>query len=38
MVLDIVAKVGFGIILLSSREVLDAAGDLAGSTAKPADD
>jgi bacteriorhodopsin len=29
MVLDLVAKVGFGIILLSSREVLDAAGDLA---------
>lgn len=27
MVLDIVAKVGFGIILLSSRDVLDAAGD-----------
>jgi len=26
MVLDLVAKVGFGIILLSSREVLDAAG------------
>jgi len=38
MVLDLVAKVGFGIILLSSREVLDAAGDLAGSTAQPADD
>jgi bacteriorhodopsin len=38
MVLDLVAKVGFGIILLSSREVLDAAGDLAGSTASPADD
>ncbi|WP_345783198.1 bacteriorhodopsin [Halobaculum halobium] len=29
MVLDLVAKVGFGIILLSSREVLDAAGDAA---------
>ncbi|MFW5963908.1 MAG: bacteriorhodopsin [Natronomonas sp.] len=38
MVLDLVAKVGFGIILLSSREVLDAAGDLAGSTAQPTDD
>ncbi|WP_281195569.1 bacteriorhodopsin [Halorubrum sp. F4] len=32
MVLDLVAKVGFGIILLSSREVLDAAG-----SASPAD-
>ena len=29
MVLDLVAKVGFGIILLSSREVLDAAGSAA---------
>jgi bacteriorhodopsin len=39
MVLDLVAKVGFGIILLSSREVLDAAGELAeGGTASPADD
>jgi bacteriorhodopsin len=37
MVLDLVAKVGFGIILLSSREVLDAAGDLAGTSAQPAD-
>lgn len=34
MVLDLVAKVGFGIILLSSREVLDAAGSTA---ANPAD-
>jgi bacteriorhodopsin len=32
MVLDLVAKVGFGIILLSSREVLDAAGS---ATAEP---
>ncbi|WP_311170748.1 bacteriorhodopsin [Halobellus ordinarius] len=30
MVLDLVAKVGFGIILLSSREVLDAAGSAVG--------
>jgi bacteriorhodopsin len=37
MVLDLVAKVGFGIILLSSREVLDAAGS-ASSAAEPADD
>jgi bacteriorhodopsin len=36
MVLDLVAKVGFGIILLSSREVLDAAGARA-SSAEPAD-
>jgi bacteriorhodopsin len=40
MVLDLVAKVGFGIILLSSREVLDAAGEVAdaamGAT-QPAD-
>jgi bacteriorhodopsin len=36
-VLDLVAKVGFGIILLSSREVLDAAGT-ASSAAEPADD
>ncbi|WP_081927063.1 bacteriorhodopsin [Halobellus rufus] len=36
MVLDLVAKVGFGIILLSSREVLDAAGATATS-AEPAD-
>ncbi|MFB6093026.1 MAG: bacteriorhodopsin [Haloquadratum sp.] len=35
MVLDLVAKVGFGIILLSSREVLDAAGSAA--SAEPAD-
>jgi bacteriorhodopsin len=34
MVLDLTAKVGFGVILLSSREVLDAAGDLA-ATASP---
>ncbi|MFC5279868.1 bacteriorhodopsin [Halorubrum rubrum] len=34
MVLDLVAKVGFGLILLSSREVLDAAGSAA---ANPAD-
>ncbi|MFB6252553.1 MAG: bacteriorhodopsin [Halobellus sp.] len=33
MVLDLVAKVGFGIILLSSREVLDAAGSAAGAEA-----
>ncbi|WP_284030849.1 bacteriorhodopsin [Halobaculum lipolyticum] len=33
MVLDLVAKVGFGIVLLSSREVLDAAGS---SSADPA--
>ena len=31
MVLDLVAKVGFGIILLSSRDVLDAAGDAASA-------
>jgi bacteriorhodopsin len=31
MVLDLVAKVGFGIILLSSRQVLDAASDTAAS-------
>jgi bacteriorhodopsin len=37
MVLDLVAKVGFGIILLSSREVLDAAGTTS-PTAEPADD
>jgi bacteriorhodopsin len=36
MVLDLVAKVGFGIILLSSREVLDAAGSSA-TAAEPAD-
>jgi len=36
MVLDLVAKVGFGIILLSSREVLDAAGAAVG-TAQSAD-
>ncbi|MFB6087835.1 MAG: bacteriorhodopsin, partial [Haloarculaceae archaeon] len=34
MVLDLVAKVGFGIVLLSSRDVLDAAGS---TTAQPAD-
>jgi bacteriorhodopsin len=33
MVLDLVAKVGFGIILLSSREVLDAAGTSSAATA-----
>ena len=33
MVLDLVAKVGFGIILLSSRKVLDAAGSTAGAEA-----
>ncbi|UIO99201.1 bacteriorhodopsin [Halobaculum sp. CBA1158] len=33
MVLDLVAKVGFGIILLSSREVLDAAGSATGDAA-----
>ncbi|PAU85604.1 rhodopsin [Halorubrum salipaludis] len=34
MVLDLVAKVGFGFILLSSREVLDAAGSaMAGTSA-----
>jgi len=37
MVLDLVAKVGFGIILLSSREVLDAAGAAVGSAAQSAD-
>jgi bacteriorhodopsin len=37
MVLDLVAKVGFGIILLSSREVLDAAGEAVGASAQPAD-
>ena len=37
MVLDLVAKVGFGIILLSSREVLDAAGAAAGAAAQSAD-
>ena len=37
MVLDLVAKVGFGIILLSSREVLDAAGAAVGSAAGSAD-
>jgi bacteriorhodopsin len=37
MVLDLVAKVGFGIILLSSREVLDAAGSTSPA-AEPADD
>jgi bacteriorhodopsin len=36
MVLDLVAKVGFGIILLSSREVLDAAAE-AGASAEAAD-
>ena len=36
MVLDLVAKVGFGIILLSSREVLDAAAE-AGAGAEAAD-
>ncbi|MEF8779154.1 MAG: bacteriorhodopsin, partial [Haloferacaceae archaeon] len=34
MVLDLVAKVGFGIILLSSREVLDAAGSRTGAAAE----
>ena len=33
MVLDLVAKVGFGIILLSSREVLDAASEVTAQTA-----
>ncbi|MFW6321500.1 MAG: bacteriorhodopsin [Halohasta sp.] len=37
MVLDLVAKVGFGIILLSSREVLDAAGAAVGTSAQSAD-
>ncbi|WP_255151300.1 bacteriorhodopsin [Halorarius halobius] len=32
-VLDVVAKVGFGFILLSSREVLDAAGSARGAAA-----
>ncbi|WP_251341754.1 bacteriorhodopsin [Haloplanus halophilus] len=36
MVLDLVAKVGFGLILLSSREVLDAAGS-GTAAAEPAD-
>jgi bacteriorhodopsin len=35
-VLDLVAKVGFGIILLSSREVLDAAAE-SGAAAEAAD-
>ncbi|MFT4884442.1 MAG: bacteriorhodopsin [Natronomonas sp.] len=39
MVLDLSAKVGFGIILLSSREVLDDAASLTeGGTASPVDD
>jgi bacteriorhodopsin len=33
MVLDLVAKVGFGIILLSSRQALDAASEAAGAAA-----
>ncbi|MFB6123415.1 MAG: bacteriorhodopsin [Haloferacaceae archaeon] len=33
MVLDLVAKVGFGIVLLSSRKVLDAAGTPSAQTA-----
>ena len=33
MVLDLVAKVGFGIILLSSREVLDAASEVTAQAA-----
>ena len=33
MVLDLVAKVGFGIILLSSRDVLDAASEVTAQTA-----
>jgi bacteriorhodopsin len=38
MVLDLTAKVGFGIVLLSNRDVLDAAGDLtATESARPAD-
>jgi bacteriorhodopsin len=37
MVLDLVAKVGFGIILLSSRDVLDAAGEHADAAAGAAD-
>lgn len=37
MVLDLVAKVGFGIILLSSREVLDAAGAAVGASTQSAD-
>jgi bacteriorhodopsin len=37
MVLDLVAKVGFGIILLSSRDVLDAAGEAAGAALGDAD-
>lgn len=36
MVLDLVAKVGFGIILLSSREILDKASGAVGA-AEPAD-
>lgn len=37
MVLDLVAKVGFGIILLSSRDVLDAAGNTTGAALGDAD-
>jgi bacteriorhodopsin len=37
MVLDLTAKVGFGIILLSSREVLDAAGSVSDAGASAAD-
>jgi len=37
MMLDLIAKVGFGIILLSSRDVLDAAGDTTGAALGDAD-
>lgn len=38
MVIDLVAKVGFGFILLQSHSVLDAAGEGSTSGAAPADD
>ena len=38
MVLDLVAKVGFGFLLLSSREVLDSVSSAAGAGAPTADD
>jgi bacteriorhodopsin len=38
MVIDLVAKVGFGFILLKSHSVLDGAADSASASAAPADD
>ena len=38
MVIDLVAKVGFGFILLRSRDVLDGAAEARASGATPADD